>query len=265
MENLGIALAGLGVVLLAMTLLWLVSLALEDVSIVDPFWAPGFLLVTVTYLVLAPEPTPRSWLVVALVALWAARLGGHLLRRALHSGEDRRYAAMREAGGPRFSYVSLVTVFWLQALLLWLVSAPLFAAVTGSGPLGPWDLTGGFLFLLGLTLEAVADRQLEAFKARPENRGRVLDEGLWRYSRHPNYFGNAVLWWGAYVIAVGAGGAWTVFAPVLMTYLLVAVSGVTLLEEGMEARRPDYAAYVRRTSSFVPFPPRDPHGSSENR
>lgn len=265
MENLDVALAGLGVVLLAMTLLWLVSLALEDASIVDPFWAPGFLLVTVTYVVLAPERTPRSWLVVALVALWAARLGGHLLRRALRSGEDRRYAAMREARGARFPYVSLFTVFWLQALLLWLVSAPLFAAVTGSDPLGPWDVTGGLVFLVGLTLEAVADRQLESFKARPENRGRVLDEGLWRYSRHPNYFGNAVLWWGAYLIAVGAGGAWTVFAPVLMTYLLIAVSGVTLLEDGMEVRRPEYAAYVRRTSSFVPFPPRDSDVSGDDR
>jgi steroid 5-alpha reductase family enzyme len=163
---------------------------------------------------------------------------------------------MREAGGSSFPLVSLFTVFWLQAVLAWLVSAPLFAAVTSGAPLGALDMLGALVFVSGMTLEAVADRQLEAFKADPSNRGRVLDSGLWRYSRHPNYFGNAVLWWGAYLIAVSAGGAWTVFGPLIMTFLLLKVSGVALLERGMEERRPGYAEYVRRTSAFVPMPPR---------
>lgn len=260
MDNLLIALAGLAVVTVAMTLLWLLSLKLDDVSIVDPFWAPGFLLVTGTYVALTPERTARAWLVATLVAIWAVRLGAHLLRRKLGSGEDHRYAAMRERSGPTFRYRSLFTVFWLQALLLWIISAPLFAAVVSSARLGPLDLLGAAVVLTGIALEAIADRQLEAFKADPANAGQVLDSGLWRYSRHPNYFGNAVLWWGAYVIALGAGGVWTVFGPVLMTFLLLKVSGVSLLERDIEERRPAYADYVRRTSAFVLMPPRPPSG-----
>lgn len=256
MQNLEVALAGLAVVLAAMTVLWLISLKIEDVSIVDPFWGPGFLLVTVCYVALTTDPGPRAWLVLVLVALWALRLGVHLLGRNLRSGEDSRYAAMRERGGASFPMVSLFTVFWLQAVLLWIISAPLFAAVTSGEALGMLDLVGAAVLLTGIVLEAVADRQLKAFKADPANRGQVLDSGLWRYSRHPNYFGNAVLWWGAYLIAVAAGGAWTVFGPLLMTFLLLKVSGVTLLERGMEERRPGYADYVRRTSAFVPWPPK---------
>ena len=184
--HLDIALAGLAVVAV-------------DVSIVDPFWAPGFLLVSSTYLALSPDRGARGWLVTALIGIWAARLGSHLLRRNLRSGEDPRYRSMREEHGDRFPVVSLFTVFWLQAVLLWLVSAPLFAAATSVAPLGVSDLMGATLMLTGILLEAIADRQLEAFKADPSNRGRVLDSGLWRYSRHPNYFGNAVLWWGGLV------------------------------------------------------------------
>jgi steroid 5-alpha reductase family enzyme len=255
-QQLDVALVALAVVLGAMTVLWLVSLKLEDVSIVDPFWAPGFLLACGTYVALAPVRGPRSWLVLGLTAAWAVRLGSHLLRRKLRSGEDPRYAAMRRAHGGRFPVVSLFTVFWLQAGLLWLVSFPLFAAVTSARELGALDLVGALVFAAGIAVEGAADRQLEAFRADPGNRGRVLDSGLWRYSRHPNYFGNAVLWWGAYLIAVAAGGAWTIFAPLIMTWLLLRVSGVTLLERDIVERRPGYADYVRRTSAFVPLPPK---------
>jgi steroid 5-alpha reductase family enzyme len=256
LEHLHIALAGLAVVAGAMTVLWLLSLRLRDVSIVDPFWAPGFLLASATYLAFAPERGIRGWLVTLLVGIWAARLGSHLLRRNLRSGEDPRYGSMRAGGGARFPWVSLVTVFWLQAALLWLVSAPLLAAVTSTLPLGALDVAGALCMLTGIVLEAVADRQLERFKADPENRGQVLDSGLWRYSRHPNYFGNAVMWWGAWLIAVAGGGAWTVFGPAIMTFLLLRVSGVTLLERDIGERRPAYADYVRRTSAFVPWPPK---------
>lgn len=257
MEHLDIALTGLAVVALAMTLLWLLSLPLKDASIVDPFWAPGFLLVTAVYAWGAGATTARAWLVLALVALWAVRLGSHLLRRNLRSGEDPRYASMRKEHGDRFWWVSLFIVFWLQAVLLWIISAPLLVAVTSPEPLGPWAVTGTLVFLLGWGMEALADRQLRAFKADPANRGKVLDRGLWRYSRHPNYFGNAVLWWGLWLVAVGAGGAWTVFGPVIMTFLLLKVSGVALLEKDISERRPGYQEYVRRTSAFVPLPPRD--------
>lgn len=260
MSTLLVALAGLAVALAASFLLWLVSLRLRDASIADPFWGPGFVLVGVTYLALGRAPGARPWLAVALVVLWAARLGLHLLARNRTHGEDFRYAAMRERHGAAFPRVSLFTVFWLQAALLWVVALPLLGAVVASGPLGAWDAAGVGIFLAGFTVEAVADAQLRRFKADPANRGRVLDSGLWRYSRHPNYFGDAVLWWGLWLVAVGGGAAWTVVGPAVMTLLLLKVSGVALLERSLSQGRPEYAEYVQRTSAFVPWLPKRPRG-----
>ncbi|NJD17947.1 MAG: DUF1295 domain-containing protein [Gemmatimonadetes bacterium] len=257
MQTLHVALVGLAAALSAFTLLWAVSVRLRDASIADPFWGPGFLLVGLAYLAAHGNSTPRGFIAVALVAAWAARLGFHLLRRNRSHGEDPRYAAMRAGHGARFWWVSLGTVFWLQAALLWIVSLPVLAAVVGSAPLGAWDAAGVAVFLAGFLTEAVADAQLARFRDDPANRGTVLDRGLWRYSRHPNYFGDALLWWGVYFLAVGAGAPWTVVGPALMTLLLVKVSGVALLERSLVQTRPGYAEYVRRTSAFVPWFPRD--------
>jgi steroid 5-alpha reductase family enzyme len=250
------AAAGLAVVLFAMTGLWLLSLRLRDASIVDAFWAPGFVLVGVTYILSEGRVGSRGVLAMVLIAGWAVRLGVHLLRRNQEAGEDPRYGAMRQRHGERFGRVSLFTVFWLQGVILWVVSAPLLGTATSRSPLGALDTVGGVIALSGLIIEAVADRQLRAFRAEPSNSGRVLDTGLWRYSRHPNYFGNAVLWWGVYLIALAGGAWWSVFAPALMTVLLLKVSGVALLERGLVLSRPGYAEYVSRTSAFVPWPPR---------
>lgn len=248
--------SGLATILFAMTLLWLLSLRLEDASIVDPFWGPGFALVTVTYVLLDGRFGLRGLLALVLISAWAARLGFHLVKRNRRSGEDPRYRAMRNRHGARFRWVSLFTVFWLQAALLWVISAPLVGAVRSIAPLGAWDFVGTLVFVVGFALEAIADRQLDRFRADPASTGRVLGSGLWRYSRHPNYFGNAVLWWGLYILAVGGGAYWSFFGPALMTYLLLRVSGVTLLEEGLLTSRPGYAEYVERTSAFVPWPPK---------
>ncbi len=253
---LGVALTGLVAVLVAQTLLWLLSLSLRDASIVDPFWGPGFALATLAYYVADGRHTARGTLALALVTLWAARLGLHLLARNRRSGEDPRYAAMRDRYGERFGRVSLVRVFWLQGLILWIVSAPLLAAVRSEGAIGLWGVLGAVVFMVGLACEAVADRQLERFRADPANAGRVLDTGLWRYSRHPNYFGDATVWWGLWILAAGGGGLWTAFAPLAMTFLLLRVSGVPLLEKSLETSRPGYAEYVRRTSAFVPWWPK---------
>jgi steroid 5-alpha reductase family enzyme len=250
------AAAGLAVVMVALTVLWLLSLRLRDASIVDPFWGPGFLLVGLTYLLADGRIGPRGVLATLLIAAWAVRLGVHLLRRNRATGEDRRYGAMRERHGKRFRWVSLFTVFWLQGVILWIVSMPLLGSVASGSPLGALDVVGALIALSGLTIEAVADRQLRTFRAEPSNSGRVLDTGLWRYSRHPNYFGNAVLWWGIYLIALAGGAWWSAFAPALMTFLLLRVSGVTLLERGLRASRPGYSSYVARTSAFVPWPPK---------
>ncbi len=252
-----VAVSGLAVVLVAMTLLWVVSVRLRDASIVDPFWGPGFAIVTATYLVVDGRYVERGLLAFVLVAAWAARLGWHLLRRNRKEGEDKRYAAMREEGGPGWTFRSLFTVFWLQAGLLWIISAPLLAGVTSTAPLGAWDLAGTLVFLVGLAVESLADLQLARFKADPANRGKVLDTGLWRYSRHPNYFGEFVLWWGLWLVALGAGAWWSVVGPLLISFLLLKVSGVTMLERSMEETRPGYEEYVRRTSTFVPWPPKD--------
>jgi steroid 5-alpha reductase family enzyme len=251
-----VALSGLMAVLGALTLLWLVSLRLRDASIVDPFWGPGFALATLVYWIVDGQQGARGTLVLVLVALWAARLGWHLLRRNRREGEDPRYAAMRVRHGERWSRVSLVRVFWLQGAILWIISMPLLAAVRSTGPLGTLDVIGAGLALVGLAVEATADRQLRRFRADPASRGRVLDTGLWRYSRHPNYFGDAVVWWGLWLVAAAGGAWWTIFGPAAMTFLLLKVSGVPLLEKGLEKSRPGYAEYARRTSAFIPWFPK---------
>ena len=251
------ALAGLAVVLAAMTVLWLVSLKLEDASIVDPFWGPGFLLVAVTYFLVDGDYGTRGRVVVALVVFWASRLAWHLWVRNREEGEDKRYTEMREKRGDAFWWQSLFTVFWLQAVLLWLISAPLHGAIVSTAPLGLWDVVGALLFAVGFSFEAVADSQLARFKAHPANEGLVLDTGLWRYSRHPNYFGEALLWWGLYLFAVGGGAYWSIIGPLTITFLLLKVSGVTMLEENLKRSKPGYEEYVRKTSAFLPWPPKE--------
>ena len=229
---------------------------MRDASIVDPFWGPGFALAALTYWLVDGARGARGTLVLVLVTAWALRLGWHLLRRNRREGEDPRYAAMRTRHGERFPRVSLFRVFWLQGMILWIVSMPLLAAVRSDAPLGPLDFLGVAVALVGIAVEAVADRQLRRFRADPASRGRVLDTGLWRYSRHPNYFGDAVVWWGLWLLAAAGGAWWTVFGPVGMTFLLLKVSGVPLLEKGLEKSRPGYAEYAARTSAFVPWPPK---------
>jgi len=244
--------------LAAFTVLWLLSLALRDASIVDICWGPAFLLAALVTLQSLETVSPRALTVTGLVALWAARLALHLGRRNIGHGEDPRYAAWRAQHGRRWWWRSYLQVFVLQAVIAWGVGWPVHAALT-SGAAFPalTDLLGLALVLGGLACETVADRQLTSFRANPANRGRVLDTGLWRYSRHPNYFGDAVVWWGFGALALAAPGGWmTLVGPAAMTFLLMRVSGVTLLERGITDRRPDYARYIAMTSAFVPWPPR---------
>lgn len=195
----------------------------------------------------------------ALVTVWGLRLGIHILVRSRGKGEDRRYAAMRERRGASFVWLSLFSVFWLQAALLVFVSLPLLAAIGAREPagFGALDAAGAVLFAVGFLFEAVGDAQLVRFKRDPANRGEVLDRGLWRYSRHPNYFGDATLWWGLFLFALAVPGGWRfVASPLLMTFLLLRVSGVTLLERDLSDRKPAYRDYVRRTPAFVPWFPK---------
>lgn len=251
-----IAASGFFVVLGSMTLLWLISLRLKDASIVDPFWGPGFAIASITYYLVDGRYPDRGTLVLGLVTLWATRLGYHLYVRNRREGEDPRYAAMRKARGKQFPLISLFTIFWFQAFLLWVISLPILGSIASQAPLGFFDILGMVVFLIGLTIESIADNQLSLFRAVPANKGHVLDTGLWRYSRHPNYFGEAVLWWGLYLIAVSAAAYWAIVGPILITFLLLRFSGVPMLEEGLSASRPGYSEYIKRTSSFLPWPPK---------
>lgn len=251
-------LLGLPVLLVLAVLGWLLSLIQRNVNLVDSLWSLFFLAVAVTYAGLQAEPAPRTMLVLTLVAAWALRLAAHLTLRNWGKPEDRRYQAIRARHTPGFAWKSLYLVFLLQAGLAWLISLPLFVAIVSTAPLGILDAMASAIMLAGLIMETLADLQLTRFKRDPANRGRVLDRGLWRYSRHPNYFGEALVWWGFGLMSLSAAAWWALSSPVLMTYLLLRVSGVPLLEQDMAQRRPAYRDYVARTSSFIPWLPRKP-------
>jgi len=238
-------------------ILWLLSLKLRDSSIMDIFWGPGIAAVVDLVVWLGHSGGARSSAVILLVNLWGVRLAAHIWSR--HKGEDRRHAAMRNRFGRNWWWLSLPQVFLLQAILIWFVPAPLVAAVLyGQRPLAWLDYLGIGLAAFGLIFEAVADFQLSAFRADPTNQGKVMQRGLWGWSRHPNYFGDAAMWWGYFAIGFSASHMWwLILSPLLVTFLLLQVSGVTLLEDGIEQRRPGYAAYKQRVSAFIPWWPRD--------
>jgi len=245
--------------LVCLSALWIVSALVRDVSIVDIFWGAGFALVAVGGFVWGgASAAPRSLLVSAMAAVWGLRLAGYLLSRNLGRGEDARYAAMRRRAGARFRWTSLFSIFWLQGAILWFVSLPVqVVQAAPGGPLGALDAVGVAIWLVGLLFESVGDYQLARFKADPANAGAVMDRGLWRYTRHPNYFGDFCVWWGVFAVALSAPhGLYTIASPALMSFLLLRVSGVPLLERGLRKTRPGYEAYARRTSSFFPRPPR---------
>ncbi|NWG38545.1 MAG: DUF1295 domain-containing protein [Hydrogenophilaceae bacterium] len=236
---------------------WLISLPLKNASIVDSFWSIFFVAGAASYYFLIPQPGGRSVLIATLLLAWAVRLAAHITWRNRGQGEDRRYQAIRARNQPHYAIKSLVYVFCLQAVLAWIVALPLFGALSGQAPLGWLDALGILLWLAGFGFEAIGDWQLARFKANPANAGKVMDRGLWRYTRHPNYFGESLIWWGFWLIAASAGHAWTLVSPLLMTYMLLKISGVALLEKDLQARRPAYADYIRRTNAFVPGLPRD--------
>ena len=250
-----VSLATLVFVLCCGALLWLLSLRLKDVSIIDIFWGPGIAAMVDIAAWMAPQINNRAFLALILVNAWALRLALHIGLR--HRGEDRRYAAMRQKFGPHWWWWSFFQIFLLQVILIWLLPAPLQAAILSGILLGPLDLIGAGLALTGLLFEAVADAQLARFQKNPVHKGRVLDSGLWRLSRHPNYFGETLLWWGFFLIGFSASGNWwLLLSPLVMTLLLLKISGISLMEDGVEDRRPAYAAYKRRVSAFVPWFPR---------
>ncbi len=241
-----------------MTVTWVVSVITRDASIVDPIWGLGFVLVAwAVRLTVDGNPT-RQWILVALTTVWGLRLSIYLYWRNHGSGEDFRYQAMRRHWGDRFWWVSFFTVFTLQGALMWIVSLPVQLGQVPDDPgIGVLGVIGILVWAVGISFETVGDAQLARFKADPANRGLVMDRGLWRYTRHPNYFGDACVWWGIALVAAESGlGAIGLLGALTMTVFLRRVSGVTLLEKGMAKRRPGYEDYVARTSPFVPRRPK---------
>ncbi len=244
--------------LLVATAFWVVSLVDDDVSIVDSVWSLMFLIVALAYFGAAEITGPRGLLVLGLVAVWALRLSIYITWRNRGKPEDYRYQQIRANNEPGFKYKSFYIVFGLQGLLAWIIAVPLGVAISGTAPLGLLDFAGIAIWLTGFLFESIGDWQLARFKSDAANEGKVLDTGLWAYTRHPNYFGDFAVWWGFYLIALSAGGSWTIFAPLLMTALLLKVSGVALLEKDIAERRPAYADYIHRTNAFFPGPRRAP-------
>jgi steroid 5-alpha reductase family enzyme len=244
---------------LAFSLLWLLSLAKRDCGVVDLYWAFGFGVIAWIEHRAAPSPGWASNLLLGLVSVWSLRLGFHLVRRHLGAaGEDARYRRMRERGGPNWPLASFLWIFMLQAVVMWLIASPLHVAFAAAGEIWSASLVvlGAVLFVVGFVIESLADGAISRFRDDPANKGRLLTTGLFAWSRHPNYFGETVLWWGLGLVALGISGSVLALAgPALLTLLLLKVSGIPPLEEHL-AGRPGFAEYVARTSAFIPLPPR---------
>jgi steroid 5-alpha reductase family enzyme len=238
-------------------LVWVVSFARHNVALADRVWSVSIMASAVVFVLGLPPLRHTVGAMLLLGAAWALRLSLFITWRSWGQPEERRYAQMRERNEPHFEWKSLVLVFGLQALLAWLVAMPFLAAAAAPDPATAWSglhSLGLAVALFGLLFEALADAQMAAFKARAPKADEVMNQGLWRYSRHPNYFGESCLWWGIALLALAGGGAWwALLSPVLVTFLLLKVSGVNLQEQHLQSRGPAYVDYVRSTSAFVPL------------
>lgn len=247
------------IILILMTLLWLLSLVLKNSSIVDIFWGIGFVVTAWVDFALTLNIAPdRKLILCLLVSVWGLRLAIHILTRNWGKPEDFRYQAWRKEAGASWWWKSFLRVFLLQGGLLWIISTPLLAAQFSAQPGQPYWLVilAILVWLVGFIFEALGDWQLMRFKANPANKGKLLTSGVWRYTRHPNYFGDAAQWWAYYLLALAAGGWWTIFSPVIMTFFLMRVSGVSLLEKSLKVEKPGYQEYMETTSEFIPWFPR---------
>lgn len=244
--------SALGVILGVGVVSWLFSLKKNDVSFVDSLWSLFFLIAALVFAAAALPLSVRGTIVLVLVTVWALRLSIYITARNWGEPEDYRYQSIRENNEPGFAIKSLYIVFGLQGVLAWIVALPLLVSITSKSDLTALDFGAMALWLVGFVFEAGGDYQLAKFKADESNKGKVLDSGLWRYTRHPNYFGDFCVWWAFYLFAVAAGGWWSIVSPVLMSLLLLKVSGVAMLEKTISDRRPAYADYIRRTNAFFP-------------
>lgn len=246
-------------ILVLVTLLWVLSVIIKNVSIVDLFWGFGFVAVNAFYVLTSGELNTRKILVLVLVSVWGLRLSIYLAWRNLGKGEDFRYQEFRRKYGPeRYWWFSYFQTFLLQGVLMMIVSLPLLAVSTGTGSnaLGVIDFIAILVWLTGIAFEAGGDLQLARFKGNPKNKGKVLNTGFWKYTRHPNYFGDSAVWWAYALFSIAAGGYWQIIGSVIMTMLIIRISGVALLEKTLIDTKPQYRDYIRKTSAFLPWFPK---------
>jgi steroid 5-alpha reductase family enzyme len=243
------------IIIAVMTSLWIVSIAVKNVSIADIFWGFGFVIACGFYFIRSPGNEYRKIILMSLVSVWGLRLSLYLAWRNIGKGEDFRYREFRRKyGEKRYWWISFFQTFLLQGLLMWLISAPLLGAQYYGQDISPGiiDFAGVLLWITGFIFESGGDLQLAQFKANPSNKGKILDKGFWRYTRHPNYFGDSAVWWGYGIICISSGSYLPALGSVLMTAMIIKVSGVYLLEKSLIDQKPEYKEYVKRTSSFLP-------------
>ncbi|NQW37510.1 MAG: DUF1295 domain-containing protein [Flavobacteriales bacterium] len=247
------------VILVLVTILWVWSIFIKNVSIVDIFWGFGFVLINAFYVLNSGELNLRKILILTLVSIWGLRLAIYLAIRNIGKGEDFRYQEFRKNYGPkRYWWFSYFQTFLLQGVLIMIVSLPLLGVTLSdsSGDLNLLDYFGLILWIFGFAFEAGGDYQLARFKANPANKGRVLNTGFWKYTRHPNYFGDAAVWWAYAIFSMAAGSYWQIIGSVIMTLLIIKISGVSLLERTLKNTKPQYKAYIQKTNAFLPWFPK---------
>jgi steroid 5-alpha reductase family enzyme len=245
--------------MIMMIILWCISVIIKNVSIVDLFWGLGFILSSAYYFLKTDGFETRKVILVTLVSLWGIRLSVYLSWRNTGKGEDFRYKQFRKKyGEKRYWWISFFQTFLLQGILMWLISAPLLGAqyYKLSSSLGIADYIGIVLWITGFCFETIGDLQLARFKGDPSNKGRVMDKGLWRYTRHPNYFGDSAVWWGYGFLCMASESFLPVLGSILMTALIIKVSGVSLLEKSLKEQKPQYKEYIDKTSAFLPWFPK---------
>lgn len=245
-------------ILVVMLTTWVISVMISNASIVDIVWGAGFAITSWVLALTIDGNSGRQVLLSIMVGVWGMRLALYLARRNIGHGEDWRYKAMRKKAGKSFPVRSLITVFGLQGVLMWVVSLPVqFGNGDDTPGVGPVAVIGIMVWAVGLAFEAIGDAQLARFKRDPQNAGKVMDKGLWSLTRHPNYFGDALLWWGIGIVGAETGsGVIGFIGPAVMTFFLLRISGVPMLERSLHKRREGYEEYVARTSGFIPRPPR---------
>lgn len=237
--------------LLVSSMFWLISIAKDDVSIVDSLWPIFFIIASIYFYLHFETPSLRAQIITLLVLIWGIRLSVYITIRHWGHAEDHRYQTIRANNQPGFTFKSIYLIFGFQAVIAWLIALPLFTAINSNSAIGIIDLIGIAFWLTGMFFEVVGDYQLWQFKRKPENRGKVMNSGLWHYTRHPNYFGEFLIWWGYFCFALAGNAYWTVLSPLLMSFLLMKFSGVGLLEQTMK-RRPGYEHYMQTTNAFFP-------------